>query len=202
MWGKLSRDLKARWNPAIAIAAITLVGIGGVWWLGGRSWLSFSNQPSSLEPLSDLDSTLSATEPESTEPKSPPLPALQPPASLPKPDPAAIAVRLGALRISNPTEHPVRVALLAKQAAPHRPATQSPGPYELPAHWDFAPQEGSETGMIVGLAGRSLRIQPGDILVAFAQDGSRRYWGPFVVGQTELPIWDVKLGEWQLILQP
>lgn len=199
MWGKLSRDSKARWTPAIAIASITLVGVGGIWWLGGRSWRAFSNQPSPLDQRSDADSPLSAV-PESAAPKSPP--ALQPPVSLPKLDPAAIAVRLGALRISNPTDHPVRVALLAKQAAPDRAVPQPSGPFEVPAHWDFAPQEGSETGMTVGLPGRSLRIKPGDILVAFAQDGSRRYWGPFVVGQTELPIWNVKFGEWQLILPP
>jgi hypothetical protein len=37
--------------------------------------------------------------------------------------------------------------------------------------------------------------------VAFAQDGSRRYWGPYVVGETSSPEWNPQTQEWQLVLQ-
>ena len=72
----------------------------------------------------------------------------------------------------------------------------------MPAHWDFAPQEGSDRGLIVSLPNHNLRIKQGDILVAFAQDGSRRYWGPFVVGETALPTWNPRATEWELLLSP
>jgi hypothetical protein len=45
-------------------------------------------------------------------------------------------------------------------------------------------------------------LQAGDVLVAFAQDGSRRYWGPYVVGKTTLPTWNTEQKEWSLVLQP
>jgi hypothetical protein len=102
----------------------------------------------------------------------------------------------GLLRISNPTAYAVRIALL-----PQKPGTATT--YEPPAHWDFDPEEGQVTGLLVGLPQRpNLQVQPGDVLVAFALDGSRRYWGPYVVGETEFPNWESKGGEWRLILQP
>lgn len=96
--------------------------------------------------------------------------------------------------MSNPTDYPVRLALLSRSAtAPKTPA---------PAHWDFAPQEGNQTGLLLSLPEQNLNLQPGDVLVGFAQDGSRRYWGPYVVGETDLPFWHREGKEWQLILQP
>ncbi len=100
----------------------------------------------------------------------------------------------GALRMSNQSDQPVRVVLLAKPRAN--------SPYDEPAHWDFAPGEGSRQGLILSLPNGNLKLKQGDILVAFAQDGSRRYWGPYVVGETAAPIWNSKVSEWQLILQP
>jgi hypothetical protein len=100
----------------------------------------------------------------------------------------------GALRVSNPTQHPVRVALLSRSTATVEVST--------PAHWDFAPQEGSQTGLLLSLPEQSLDLQPGDVLVGFAQDGSRRYWGPYIVGETDLPLWVPEGQEWQLVLQP
>jgi hypothetical protein len=123
---------------------------------------------------------------------------------LPKPtqqlkqEPARVAGGLGALRISNQTDQPVRVALLATSASPS--ADGKPN-YGEPAHWDFAPGEGSRQGLILSLPDGSLKLKKGDILVAFAQDGSRRYWGPYVVGQMPIPIWNSKTSEWQLILK-
>jgi predicted GH43/DUF377 family glycosyl hydrolase len=101
--------------------------------------------------------------------------------------------------MSNQTNQPVRLALLARQSAVKSSSaakTQS----DIPAHWDFAPQEGSEKGMLLSLPNGNLKLEKGDIVVAFAQDGSRRYWGPYVVGETSLPKWDSQKQEWQLIL--
>ncbi len=100
----------------------------------------------------------------------------------------------GTLRVSNRSEHPVRVALLAK-----REAEKS---YSKPAHWDFAPGEGGGKGLMLSLPQTKLKVKQGDILVVFAQDGSRRYWGPYVAGETASPAWNSKAGEWQLILSP
>lgn len=91
-----------------------------------------------------------------------------------------------ALRVSNQTSHPVRVVLRSS-------------PDTKPVHWDFAPQEGSLKGLILSLPDADLTLKPGDILIIFAQDGSRRYWGPYVVGETDLPAWNSQGSEWQLI---
>lgn len=100
---------------------------------------------------------------------------------------------LGTLRVSNRTDHPVRVALLAQKAQKS---------YKEPAHWDFAPGEGSGKGLVLSLPEGSLKVKPGDILVVFAQDGSRLYWGPYVAGETVFPAWNNQVKEWLLILQP
>jgi len=102
----------------------------------------------------------------------------------------------GGLRVNNQTTYPLRVALLYQQSAEAETA------FSQPVHWDFAPSEGGAKGLILSLPNQALEVQPGDILVAFAQDGSRRYWGPYVVGQTSMPGWNADAGEWQLILQP
>ncbi|MEW5855909.1 MAG: hypothetical protein AB1861_00770 [Cyanobacteriota bacterium] len=104
-----------------------------------------------------------------------------------------IATRQGPLRVTNQTEYPLRLALLTYQ-----PPTTS---YGEPAHWDFAPGEGGSQGVTLSLPGGDLQLKKGDILVAFAQDGSRRYWGPYVVGETPLPVWNAQVSEWQLVLQ-
>jgi hypothetical protein len=100
----------------------------------------------------------------------------------------------GSLRVSNRSEHPVRVALLSKR--------QAEKSYGKPAHWDFAPGEGGGKGLMLSLPEGKLQVQKGDILVVFAQDGSRRYWGPYVAGETASPAWNSTAREWQLILQP
>ncbi|MBD2082969.1 hypothetical protein [Leptolyngbya sp. FACHB-17] len=131
---------------------------------------------------------------------SPPADSVTPPKAE-KPDPTALAARQGNLRIRNQSDHAVRVALLARQ--PKEPSAKSSDPqkgFALPAHWDFAPQEGSESGLLVALPSRSIQLKRGDVLVAFAQDGSQRYWGPFVVGETDQPDWNAQAGEWELAL--
>lgn len=102
----------------------------------------------------------------------------------------------GELRVSNPTNFPVRVALL-RQA---KGATGKTA-FDEPIHWDFAPQEGGTAGLVLAMPDGNVRLQAGDVLVAFAQDGSRRYWGPFVVGQTAEPTWNAQEQEWQLVLR-
>jgi hypothetical protein len=112
---------------------------------------------------------------------------------------ASIANNQGTLRMSNQTNQPVRLALLARQSVAKGSSTKQTH-YDMPAHWDFAPQEGSEKGLILSLPENNLKLEKGDILVAFAQDGSRRYWGPYVVGETQLPKWNSQNREWQLVL--
>ncbi len=123
-----------------------------------------------------------------------PLPSPVPTSS---PDPASVAARQGVLRMSNQTDQAVRVALLVRHLSKHSTGQ----PTSHPAHWDFAPGEGSRQGLILSLPEGNLKLKPGDILVAFAQDGSRRYWGPYVVGETSSPVWDRQTGEWHLTLQ-
>ncbi|MBO3460695.1 hypothetical protein G7B40_025680 [Aetokthonos hydrillicola Thurmond2011] len=101
----------------------------------------------------------------------------------------------GSLRISNQTEQPVRLALLERHLG-RKSSTKN----DIPAHWDFAPKEGSEKGLVLSLPKGKLKLEKGDILVAFAQDGSRSYWGPYVVGETPLPSWSTEKAEWQLVI--
>ncbi|MFB2898367.1 hypothetical protein ACE1CI_36075 [Aerosakkonemataceae cyanobacterium BLCC-F50] len=109
-----------------------------------------------------------------------------------------------ALRLSNQTDYPVRVAFLPKQvgARKQESATVKQSVYGEPGHWDFAPQEGASTGLVLSLPKGIVQLENGDVLVAFAQDGSGRYWGPYVVGETSSPVWNRQKSEWQLILQP
>lgn len=103
------------------------------------------------------------------------------------------------LRVSNRTVYPVRVALLPQSQAADQ---SSQSTYDIPVHWDFSPGEGSQQGLLLSLPDQSVQLQAGDVLVAFAQDGSRIYWGPYVVDQTNLPLWNDAQQEWQLILEP
>ncbi len=106
----------------------------------------------------------------------------------------------GSLRMSNKTTQPVRLALLARQSSlKNRTGDQTKS--GIPAHWDFAPEEGSQKGLLLSLPQGNLKLEKGDILVAFAQDGSRRYWGPYVVGETSTPQWNSQTKEWQLVLE-
>ena len=124
------------------------------------------------------------------------------PDSIPTPEPIeesnssipANAKSVGSLRVSNRSDRPVRVALLSKP--------QAEKSYGKPAHWDFAPGEGGSKGLMLSLPEGQLQVRQGDILVVFAQDGSRRYWGPYVAGETASPAWKSTVREWQLILQP
>lgn len=109
------------------------------------------------------------------------------------------------LRLSNQTDYPVRIAFLPKQvgARKQQSATVKQSIYGEPGHWDFAPQEGATSGLVLSLPTKGIvQLERGDVLIAFAQDGSGRYWGPYIVGETSLPVWNRQKSEWQLILQP
>ena len=101
----------------------------------------------------------------------------------------------GLLRVNNKTTQPVRLVLLARQLS-QKSANFNKIKSTPPAHWDFAPEEGSETGLVLSLPQANLRLEK-----AFAQDGSRHYWGPYVVGETSSPQWQPQRQEWQLVLQ-
>lgn len=107
----------------------------------------------------------------------------------------------GSLRISNQTNQPIRLAILTQQSTTKNSSSRK-NQYNPPAHWDFYPQEGSQKGLILSLPKGNLKLETGDILVAFAQDGSRSYWGPYIVGETSSPKWNSQTQEWQLTLTP
>ncbi len=116
------------------------------------------------------------------------------------------ATQSGKLRVSNRSEHPIRLALRIKaekaQGDKYNEKVATPLTYGAPAHWDFYAGEGSNRGLLVALPDRSVYLSKGDVVVAFAQDGSQKYWGPFIVGETDNPIWNDRTSEWQLILEP
>lgn len=183
------KDLKIGRHPAIkiAIASAVLTAIAGT----------------ILLKLLPIEISISSSPPTSVpviKTSSPPEQAVTPPA-IEKPNPEAIALKQGNLRIRNRSTHAVRVALLARQPKEtNAKAGEPPKGFALPAHWDFAPQEGGDSGLLVALPNQSIRLKRGDVLVAFAQDGSQRYWGPFVVGETDRPDWNAQAGEWELVL--
>jgi len=176
----MRKDIKQKLHPAlIAVSAVL-----GILLLVRVLPISISLEPSSTDKISPSEVVPSP-----------------PPTSAPTTSPLAIASdpiaegAIGSLRVSNQTKHPIRVALLAASAV------GAATPYAQPAHWDFAPEEGRAKGLVLSLPQNQLRLQPGDILVAFAQDGSQRYWGPYVVGKTKAPGWKAKGSEWQLVLR-
>ncbi|NJL21404.1 MAG: hypothetical protein HC895_12175 [Leptolyngbyaceae cyanobacterium SM1_3_5] len=158
------------------------------------------------EPLANFDRTEppAPTPPEGREAIAPlpsPTPAIETPIAPPSPSlpeggeaasPANRSDRVGSLRVSNRTTQPLRVALLPSDGTQFRE----------PVQWDFAPEEGSDRGLKLSLPEGDLQVRDGDVLVAFAQDGSRRYWGPYVLGRTKLPSWVSASREWQIVLQP
>lgn len=198
---------------------IGLVGTGLILLVIGRwgmmSWGNLtSSDPSISVPATPTPTPANPEPPTAIAPISP-LPSIAPspiapptPVASPVTPPAAATVE-GRFRVSNQTDHPIRIALLSgtESSEPSdAPPVAAPLPdadlYQEPVHWDFAPQEGSAKGLILSLPDGSLQLQDGDIVVAFAQDGSRRYWGPFVVGKTADPLWNAEAREWQLILSP
>lgn len=208
-------NLKFLLYPAVIVAVVFL----SLFVILQRWQIVISLEP--LEPLEPQAASLHEPEPIATPAtnfKSDAAPNPAPVTNLTavvktQPKQTPLATPPGVLRLSNQTEHPVRVAFLARQDKPHS-SNQSarnsnsagkvllPQLYGEPAHWDFEPGEGSSNGLILSLPAGFVRLEKGDILVAFAQDGSRLYWGPFVVGETPQPVWNQQKSEWLLTLQP
>ena len=103
---------------------------------------------------------------------------------------------IGSLRVGNRTERSVRIVLFS------RVTSQNVWKAIEPLNWDFAPNEGGKEGLLLSLPDYKIAIGKGDVIVAFATDGSRTYWGPNIVGETEAPFWDSQNKEWSMVLQP
>ena len=202
----MTNDLKLKIYPAV----IAILGLGLVALFMSRVEIQVARQSpldaapdQPLERPSDspTDSLNPSPSPEiSPSPLPIPIPSTAPVTVSP---PADLANSQGGLRVSNQTIYPVRVALLYQQSTAAATQSDPKSPhFEQPVHWDFAPEEGGTKGLILSLPSGGLRLRSGDVLVAFAQDGSRRYWGPYVVGKTELPSWSSEQNEWLLPLQP
>ncbi len=190
--------MKPKSSVYLAVIIVSLLGIVGLVLVIG---LQFTVSIEPLEPDLSLPEALPPQASPSGElfstPPAKPKPANAPTASNSQPT-GSVAAGIGGLRISNQTNQPVRVALLAQTGSNKADARN----YGDAVHWDFAPGEGSRQGLILSLPNGNLKLKKGDIIVAFAQDGSRRYWGPYVVGETTAPVWDRKTSQWQLIIQP
>ncbi|MEN9201957.1 MAG: hypothetical protein Q6K80_04040 [Thermostichus sp. DG_1_6_bins_120] len=114
--------------------------------------------------------------------------------TFPSPPASTPTIRTGPFRVGNRTPYPIRLVILLRAGERLlNPET---------AHWDFAPGEGGSEGLVLSLGEDPLQIGPGDIVVAFTLDGSRRYWGPNVVGESLAPFWNAESGSWSMILQP
>ena len=186
---------------AIVATAFLLV----IWQVLGQWQFSITVEPpeTELPSVSPSPEVLPVSKPTATSASnSTPAPTLTEPLETSNPAKTrsnAPVTAAGTLRVTNQTTHPVRLALLPVQ--PTVKSGKQPA-YGAPAHWDFAPGEGGNRGLVLGLPNGNLKLNRGDVLVAFAQDGSSRYWGPYVVGETGAPLWNQQRSEWQLILQP
>lgn len=98
----------------------------------------------------------------------------------------------GSLRVGNLTEHPVRIVLLSSSNSANNE----------PVNWDFVAGEGGNQGLQLSLPQQPIKVGAGDIIFGFATDGSRIYWGPLVVGNSESIIWQSDRQEWSLIIKP
>jgi hypothetical protein len=190
MRGVMKMSIKL--NPATKVVLVTALLLVGTWLVMRRFQIEVEVTSPETVPTIKTDET-----PDNTK-KSPANLGVAP--SIPTVNPAMVAARQGTLRVSNRSDHPLRVALLSKQKT-SAPKSSEASEYQPPAHWDFAPDEGSSKGLVVSLPDRTIVLKKGDVVVAFAQDGSQRYWGPYVVGETNLPTWNNQQGEWELVLE-
>jgi hypothetical protein len=198
---------KKLWIPFLTLGAL---GLGLLVLL--LVWFNFNVEvePIAPEPTPPMAGSRTSTSSPSVEPSSSvsPVPPSTGASASPQLDGFANGkTRVGTLRVGNQTNHPLRVVLLPQQSQSSTPQSaepqaSEPSSYSEPVHWDFAPEEGSERGLILSLPDNSLSLRDGDILMAFAQDGSKRYWGPYIVGKTSRPVWNTTNKEWLLLLQP
>jgi hypothetical protein len=157
-----------------------------------RAWIDTSDSRDAMPPVIDVNPT-----PPLKPSPAPSVIATAPPVRPPKTIPDGLVV-------SNLSPSPVRVVLLSGQSKQKQKKAnfKKATPYRLPIHWDFAPNEGSQVGLLLSLPEGKLKLVSGDVLVAFALDGSRQYWGPYVVGKTTTPTKATQSSAWQLKLEP
>lgn len=209
-WGESSKDMKSKVYPTV----IGVLCLAIVLLLVGRFQVEVGVEPTTsekntVEPV-PLPSPSTGEVAPSSPPNNAPLPQEQAAVAIATPGNTlpitSDTTYQGSLRVSNQSAHPIRVALLTQPSEPSAgssaPPTERQLSFQEPAHWDFAPGEGSRKGLILSLPENNLQLKKGDVVVAFAQDGSRRYWGPYVVGETSTPAWNNETSEWQLVLQP
>lgn len=196
----MTNDLKLKIYPAV----IGILGLCLIVSLFANIEIQVERNTSAerRRPPKPDESPIASPVPTPAQPPTPtPTPIPSPTVSAPPVPPTVLANAQGGLRMSNQTEYPLRVVLLQTTAEPSAEQAEQTEANQ-PVHWDFAPGEGSNKGLILSLPNQDLQLQSGDVLVAFAQDGSRRYWGPYIVGQSPFPVWNVDANEWQLTLQP
>jgi hypothetical protein len=182
-------------HPALLIALVSAPILLSGWFLLKRFQIEVEITPPENQNSVPIIQTNPSAQGSSPQPKA----SASQPDKPAKPDPALVAAQEGSLRVSNRSSHALRVAMLARQEADGQ-SGGAKAKSTLPVHWDFAPNEGGDQGLIVSLPNQTTRLKLGDVVVAFAQDGSQRYWGPFVLGETDRPRWNSKTGEWELIL--
>ena len=191
--------MKAKLYPAFVITGTILLTLISLRQFLFHYCVQSTERKSSEQVALSLSTPLSTAFPQTPIP-TPSLPARDPVPSVestmipPKrsPPPISKSQAEGSFRVSNLTEHPVRVALLSRSSLVMAESV----------HWDFAPEEGSTDGLILSLPDQDLILKSGDILIVFAPDGSRYYWGPYIVGETSLPAWNPQNKEWQLMIKP
>jgi len=160
------------------LSSFWLLGWGAlIWTAPGWTGLASAHPIAQLAPEPSPTATSESSDPE--------------PEISPSPQPPQ---RLGSFRVGNRTPYPVRLVILLRSGervlTPER------------AHWDFAPGEGGNEGLLLSLGTEPLQISPGDVVIAFTIDGTRQYWGPNVVGESLSPFWDPQQQVWSMILQP
>lgn len=227
MWEKSVPSVTIKLYPLTVVGVILFssltLGSWGLWWFQvyPPGWRASSPTADELESFTVPDPLASPSDPLVWSPS-----VLASPSAVPSLSPTIegtstvaettpVIPAIAVLRVGNQTPHPVRIALLQRgkgveqnppstDAAPVTPPPELPLTHAAtdPVHWDFEPGEGGYQGLILSLPQGDLQLAMGDILVAFAQDGSRRYWGPYVIGDTSLPYWSEERSEWQLLIQP
>ncbi len=209
----LGNQAKEVMSPKPSILPLILAALfgGGVVFilsqLQFKAWIDLSDSRDA--PVIDVNPTPSAKSTLSAKPLLKPSPKVSPAAiSSVRP----LKTIPNGLVVSNLSLSPVRVVLLSSQSGQSKPTQKKNNPaqnnpakaktYRMPVHWDFAPNEGGQSGLLLSLPEGKLKLAPGDVLTAFALDGSRKYWGPYVVGKTAMPTKAAKSSAWQLKLDP
>jgi hypothetical protein len=178
----MSNSLKKTRSPFLtALAVIGLILVG---WMLPRIQVKIEpvSPPSKVEPLPP-----------------PPVVTEEKVVAIADAAPLSEGFRQGKMRVSNLSIHPVRVVILPQKSdalAFNVPAGKSP--YDQPFHWDFAPGEGGQKGLPLALPTGELALNSGDVVMVFAQDGSQRYWGPYVLDRVSQPGWNEQSQGWLL----